>query len=119
MARRPVGRQPRPSKAEVAVSRLEAHHLDALVDDDLLLAPAREFAAQRAGGEGFALVAVVDAVPVGLLGVHTGEGWQLHGLVVNASMAGQGVEERLVAAAEELARPMGSITGLDGVMHQL
>lgn len=117
--RAPAGRGGRPPRVEVSVSRLERHHVEAL-DDGPLLVAATGLVARRAAGEGFGLVAVVDGVPVGVLGIRTGDdGWALDGLAVDATAHGLGVDERLMAAAHELARPLGSLTLLDGTTRQL
>ena len=119
MARKPAkDRQKRPAKVEVAVSRLEQHHVDAL-EGSALLPAAETLAVQRAAGGGFGLVAAVDGLPVGLLGVRfTDDGWALHDVAVDPA-AGVGIEDRLVQAARELARPLGSLTLLDGTTEQL
>lgn len=99
----------------MSVSRIEEHHLEALAEDSPLLEPSRGLWAARAAGDGFGLVAVIDAVPVAVLGVRFAEeGWLLHGLAVAADqsgpeMAGTEVRTRLLDAAEELARPLGSL----------
>lgn len=117
--RTPAGRGGRPSRVEVSVSRLEGHHVEAL-DDGPLLVAATELVARRASGEGFGLVAVADGPPVGVLGIRTGDdGWTLDGLVVDPAASGDGIDERLVAAAQELARPLRSLTLLDGTTRQL
>ena len=113
MAKRPA-KAPKPKRVEVAVSRLEQHHVDAIEDGPLRDA-AEGFMAQRTSGQGFGLVAVVEAAPVGLLGVSFGgNGWSLHDIVLGDVVNPQQIEDRLVAAAQELARPLGALTLLDG-----
>ncbi|MEL4356713.1 MULTISPECIES: GNAT family N-acetyltransferase [unclassified Luteococcus] len=99
-------------RLEVSVSRIEEHHVLALEDGRSPLAVvARELHRQRAAGEGFALVAVVDALPVGLLGIRfTDDGWLLHGLAVSPQQGHDEIANKLLDAAEELARPLGSLT---------
>ncbi|WP_420176085.1 hypothetical protein [Luteococcus sp. OSA5] len=108
---RPSKKGTRRQSREVAVSRIEEHHVDAFAEfGDEWSALAREQVERRLQGDGSALVAAVGAQPVALVGFRTADdGWTVDVMRVQTGTDGPDVGARLLRAVEELARPLGEL----------
>lgn len=104
------GRGSGKGKAQVAVSRIEQHHVDGFTELGAGWADcAAALLRSRTDGTGFGPAATVDGEVAGLVGVRFGEPWELHNLHVHPDRRGQGIGARLVTAVEEFARLTGSL----------
>lgn len=96
---------------ELAVSRIEQHHVDALAEaggDWATLAAS--LLERRSTGEGSAMVAAVDGRPVGLLGFTFGDdGWTVTDLAVLPDEDNGRIREALLTGADQLARFAGGL----------
>lgn len=114
--KQPSSRGARKGKAQVAVSRIEQHHVDAFTELGADWADrATSLLRSRSEGTGFGLAVTVDGEAAGLVGVRFGEPWELHDLHVHPDRRGQGIGTRLVTAVEEFARLTGSLRVTVGV----